>query len=225
MTKKAALILIAALLAFNAIYAQSPNKESSPASTTESVTDSTASKQKIALGNWRFIYPYRIAFGRESTNSMGGFGYLTILLELWSMSYSFQSLKDVGIGTSIIEIPALGFTEHDPSVGSLLPVYAYYPLYTSNPKKLHPKYDNVRSPFVYLFVGGSKWGFGEDYFHLGVNAIFYTLNYKGSLWNYFIPLWNYSIQSGIILASEVAGNDRNAAFYIAFQFGIGGVFD
>jgi hypothetical protein len=130
-------------------------------------------------------------------------------------------------------------------------VYAYYPVYTGRKSvRYRSAQKPVRSPFVYVFGGGSGWGDPNNYMHVGISAVFSTFSLSGaggSQTTYYgesgagalgrmladalmtaLPVGNFELRAGLFRSSgydDAAGHmDGNTGLYVAVRMGVGAVF-
>ncbi len=122
---------------------------------------------------------YKESAPGQHESSIGG----VFSADICTASLGFESLNGFGVRTKLYEITGIVPSDRPAIIASVLPVYAYYPIYSKEKELDHyifDDFDTVRSPFVYLFAGGSAWGHArrsawgqrDNYAHIGISAIF-----------------------------------------------------
>jgi hypothetical protein len=192
------------------------------------------------IGNWRNFSIFDVGIGLGSRhypvgdNKPSGF---VAAVNVFPIALGFGAIGSFGIGSKIYE-SAGGMKGHG-HPASFLPIYVYYPLFSSTPKDFGNGMRNIRRRFCYLFLGGSQWGTGSNYLHTGIamNVNSFYLGYDQSAderigednWLRKIPFSNYGFQMGIYKPSDMKDGTRkikgDIGYYLAASFRWGGASD
>ena len=211
----------------------------------------------VISNQWVYFIPLNFSIGFGSGTDVG-YGKkntsLILSFEAFPIAFSIPALNNIGISTALYEswytsakgpqvnnyyIPQ---SETKSNVewsnkgvpSSWFPIYIYYPLYS---KVNLDRYYITRSqgvegtflsPFVHLYFGGSAWGTGHNYFHLGVAITwsFYGPGLSERVRSYTI--YNTGFQTGLFYSSGYTENGQDIkgtiGFLITYRVGIGAVF-
>ena len=178
---------------------------------------------------WSIFSPMDLELGYGGQSDVGygkGDPGFVGTLTLFRIAYGFSSLNNLGIGTALLEGTfASPNGQENWSVkglpSSFFPIYVYYPLFSYDRRFDDAKGTKVKSPFIYLFAGGSAWNDSNSYVHLGIRATLLTWNMEemphpinATLADLIVmmlyeavPRMNFGVQAGIIYTSSYKVNN------------------
>ena len=146
---------------------------------------------------------------------------ISVSMELFSLMLRLNFLRGLGIKTALLDF-STNFSV------SPMPLYLYYPLYQKE-KEIESRYGTakVRSPYIYLFAGGSAWGQAQEYengsceyAHAGISAKLYVSSSSGGSGSLAetietrVPAIHFGIQSGV--AHYKDKKSQNYSVYVTF---------
>lgn len=129
----------------------------------------------------------------------------TITAELFGFAVGFDSLYGLGVGTKLAEFKGDLFSQ--------FPIYFYLPLYSeekaANFGHLLWSTQTVKSPIIYMFLGGSNWAelnqnkkhYGAEYINIGLGV-----EWTAKLWNLPHP-YSIKIEIGMMSIDQYSDSD------------------
>jgi len=173
-------------------------------------------QRNLDYRNWYKFSLFDIGIGVSSVksdlianNQLPAILFISVL----NFNIGFESLGGIGFGTKVFEV-----IEFPNNIGanSILPIYAYYPLYVSDKEKSNL----IGIPsMLNFYAGGSLWSNSDTnqnyedhyqtnkYLRLGFNYMFYNFSFLNK--NLGFGNGNFALDTGVIFYENRNGNIKN----------------
>jgi hypothetical protein len=179
--------------------------------------------QETNSNNWMMYHGMTGGLGllRNGDSHNGEF---CVTGEVIPLAFGFDALHGIGFGTKLYEVcPVVNGNENN----SLLPLYAYYPLYLSEPQVGPVFFRPMRKSFLYLYSGASFWptsnSLATEYFNSGIGWCYsYQADSGPSPTSPVYGTGSFMIKLGVLYYGRQYDQPNRTDIYLTLSWGVVG---